>query len=130
MFGGGKEHEVPCHHLLAEYLDAYIEAAGLGGRAKVALFQGAPGRGGVLSGVRLTRGSAWSMVRRRCRAFGIMAPVSNHTFRATGITAFMENGGTLEDAALIAAHESPRTTKLYDRTEERIGQEMVERIRL
>ena len=45
MFGGGKEHEVPCHHLLAEYLDAYIEAAGLGGRAKVALFQGAPGRG-------------------------------------------------------------------------------------
>ncbi|MEQ8819716.1 MAG: hypothetical protein RLY93_05685, partial [Sumerlaeia bacterium] len=49
--------------------------------------------------------------------------------RATGITAFMENGGALEDAALIAAHESPRTTKLYDRTEERIGQEMVERHR-
>jgi integrase len=39
-----------------------------------------------------------------------------HTFRATGITAYLEAGGTLENAQAMAAHESPRTTKLYDRT--------------
>jgi hypothetical protein len=39
-----------------------------------------------------------------------------YTFRATGITAYLEAGGTLENAQLMAAHESPRTTKLYDRT--------------
>jgi integrase len=43
-----------------------------------------------------------------------------HTFRATGITAYLEGGGTLENAQLMAAHESPRTTKLYDRTGDEI----------
>ena len=42
--------------------------------------------------------------------------VGCHTFRATGITAYLEAGGTLENAEAMAAHESPRTTKLYDRT--------------
>ena len=48
--------------------------------------------------------------------------------RATGITAFLENGGTIENAQLIAAHESPRTTKLYDRTSDEITLDEVERI--
>jgi hypothetical protein len=53
-----------------------------------------------------------------------------HTFRATGITAYLANGGALEHAQEMAAHESPRTTKLYDRTKERLTQDEVERIRL
>jgi integrase len=57
-------------------------------------------------------------------------PIGCHTFRAAGITAYLENGGTLEHAESIAAHESPRTTKLYDRTRERLTREEVERIRL
>jgi site-specific recombinase XerD len=63
-------------------------------------------------------------------AAGIHAPIGNHSFRATGITAYLSNGGALEHAQEMAAHESPRTTKLYDRTKERLTQQEVERIRL
>jgi site-specific recombinase XerD len=63
-------------------------------------------------------------------AAGIAAPIGNHTFRASGISAYLANGGALEHAQEMAAHESPRTTKLYDRTKERLTQDEVERIRL
>ena len=59
-----------------------------------------------------------------------MAPIGNHSFRATGITAYLANGGALEHAQAMAAHGSPRTTKLYDRTKEWLTQDEVERIRL
>ena len=78
----------------------------------------------------MTQVDAWRMVRKRALAAGIMAPIGNHTFRATGITAYLANGGALEHAQSMAAHESPRTTKLYDRTKERLTQDEVERIRL
>jgi site-specific recombinase XerD len=70
------------------------------------------------------------MIRRRAEAAGIMAQIGYHTFRATGITAYLANGGALEHAQEMAAHESPRATKLYDRTRERLTQDEVERIRL
>jgi integrase len=56
------------------------------------------------------------MIKRRAKAAGLSERICCHTFRATGITAYLENGGTIEKAQAIAAHESPRTTKLYDRT--------------
>jgi integrase len=59
-----------------------------------------------------------------------MASIGNHTFRATGITACLSNGGALQHAQSMAAHESPHTTKRYDRTQERLTQNEVERIRL
>ena len=62
----------------------------------------------------MSQPDAWRMIRRRAAAAGI-APIGNHTFRATGITAYLANGGALEHAQEMAAHESPRTTKLYDR---------------
>jgi integrase len=71
-----------------------------------------------------------ALVRWRAAAAGILAPIGNHTFRATGITNFLENGGTLDDAQDMAAHASASTTRLYDRRKERITQEKVERIRL
>ena len=68
-------------------------------------------------------------VGAQARARGrLMAPIGNHSFRATGITAYLANGGTLEHAQSMAAHESPRTTKLYDRTKERLTQDEIERI--
>jgi integrase len=70
------------------------------------------------------------MIRRRAVAAGIRAPIGNHSFRATGITAYLSSGGALEYAQEMAAHESPRTTKLYDRMKERLTQDEVERIRL
>ena len=78
----------------------------------------------------MAQANAWRMIRRRAVSAGIMAPIGNHTFRATGITAYLGIGGVLEHAQSMAAHESPRTTKLYDRTKERLTQDEVERIRL
>jgi site-specific recombinase XerD len=78
----------------------------------------------------MNQSDAWRMIRRRAVAAGIHAPIGNHSFRATGITAYLSNGGALEHAQEMAAHESPRTTKLYDRTKERLTQDEVERIRL
>ena len=128
---GGKQHVMPCHHALAEELRAYIDAAGIAEDRKGHLFRTAPGHNAtVLLEKPMAQADAWRMIRRRAVAAGIHAPIGNHSFRATGITAYLSNGGALEHAQEMAAHESPRTTKLYDRTKERLTQQEVERIRL
>ena len=128
---GGKQHAMPCHHALAEALRAYIDAAGIVDDRKGWLFRTARGhKGDVLSGRPMSQPDAWRMIRRRAKVAGIAAEIGCHTFRATGITAYLANGGALEHAQEMAAHESPRTTKLYDRTKERLTQDEVERIRL
>ena len=68
------------------------------------------------------------MVKRRALAAGLSQTTCNHTFRATGITAYLQGGGTIENAQAIANHESPKTTKLYDRTGDQITLDEVERI--
>jgi site-specific recombinase XerD len=120
---GGKHHAVTCHHALAEALRAYIDAAGIAGDKEGFLFRTSPRHAAkVLTELPMTQPDAWRMIRRRAAVAGIASPVGNHTFRATGITAYLANGGTLEHAQEMAAHESPRTTKLYDRTKERLTQ--------
>ena len=125
---GGKVHEMPAHHNLEAYLDAYIEAAKIRDDGKAPLFRSAAGRTGVLTERPMNRVDAWHMVQRRAVDLGMRGRVGCHTFRATGITAYLEAGGTLENAQIMAAHESPRTTKLYDRTGEEITLDEVERI--
>jgi len=125
---GGKRHEMPAHHKLEAYLDEYISAAGVRGMAKSPLFRTAIGRTGELSGEQMHRVDAYRMIRRRATAAGVRAKIGCHTFRATGITAYLEAGGTLENAQAMAAHDSPRTTKLYDRTGDEITLDEVERI--
>jgi site-specific recombinase XerD len=128
---GGKHHEMPCHHALAEALHAYIAAAGIAEDKKGWLFRTSPGHNAtILTDQPMDQSAAWTMIRRRAVAAGIHTPIGNHSFRATGITAYLGNGGALEHAQAMAAHESPRTTKLYDRTKERLTQDEVERIRL
>ena len=128
---GGKQHAMPCHHALAEALRAYIDAAGIAEDRKGWLFRTARGhKADMLSELAMNQSDAWCMIRRRAKAAGITAEIGCHTFRATGITAYLANGGALEHAQEMAAHESPRTTKLYDRTKERLTQDEVERIRL
>jgi len=128
---GGKQHVIPCHHALAETLHAYISAAGIAEESKSWLFRTSKGwNAAVLSNAPMNQADAWRMVRRRAKTAGIKAPIGCHTFRATGITAYLENGGTLEHAQAMAAHESARTTKLYDRTKERLTLDEIERIRL
>lgn len=125
---GGKFHEVPTHHNAEAYLDTYIRETGLTPDSKGPLFRTAAGKSGHLTQNPMTRRDVLRMVKRRALAAGLSARVSCHTFRATGITAYLENGGTIENAQTIAAHESPRTTKLYDRTSDAIMLDEIERI--
>jgi site-specific recombinase XerD len=127
---GGKEHHVPCHHRLDEYLHQYISQAGIEGDRKGYLFRSALNKNGTaLTDQPLHQQDVHAMIRRRAAAAGILtAKIGCHTLRATGITAYMKNGGRLEVAQQIANHESPRTTKLYDRTEDEISLDEVERI--
>ena len=128
---GGKQHAMPCHHALAQALRAYIDAAASGEDRKGFLFSTSPGHNTtVLTEQPMVQADAWRMIRRRAVAAGIHAVIGHHTFRAPGITVYLSNGGALERAQSMAAHESPRTTKLYNRTQERLTQDEVERIRL
>ena len=127
---GGKRHEMPCHHTLEEYLHAYLGGTSIAGDAKGPLFR-TIGRGtSRLSRTPLPQANAYAMVRRRALAAAIDTKVGNHSFRATGITAYLKNGGTLENAAAMANHASTRTTQLYDRRRDEISLDEVERIRV
>lgn len=68
------------------------------------------------------------MVNVRAKAAGIDRPINCHTFRATGITAYLKNGGQLEIAQQMAGHASPTTTQLYDRRNDDVALDEVERI--
>ena len=125
---GGKRHEMPAHHKLEAFLDEYIKAAGIGDADKSPLFRSAVRRTGTLTATAMHRVDAYRMIQRRAAELGLAVRIGCHTFRATGITAYLEAGGTLENAQLMAAHESPRTTKLYDRTGDEITLDEVERI--
>ena len=103
-------------------------AAGIRDAGKAPLFRSAIGRTGMLTEKPMHRVDAWRMVQRRAADLGARVRIGCHTFPATGITAYLEAGGTLENAQALAAHESPRTTKLYDRTGDEITLDEVERI--
>ena len=127
---GGKFHKLPVHHSAEEYLDAYLEAAGIAEQKKSPLFRTGRGRGGTLGEGAMARGDVWKMIKRRAVAAGVPLDIGCHTFRATGVTAFLESGGTLESAQKIANHRSARTTKLYDRRGQSVTLDEIEMIRL
>ena len=127
---GGKQHAMPCHHLLEEYLHAYLVKTGIDSDPKGPLFRTIQRGTRHLSTTALLQANAHAMVRRRALAAGIQTLIGNHSFRATGITAYLKNGGSLENAAAMANHASTRTTQLYDRRSDEINLDEVERIRL
>ena len=124
---GGKLHAMPCHHNLEAYLTAYIEGACLAADPKGPLFR-TIGKTKKMTLTPLPQASAHAMVRKRAEAAGIKTMIGNHTFRATGITAYLKNGGTLEQAAHMANHSSTRTTQLYDRRRDEVNLDEVEKI--
>jgi site-specific recombinase XerD len=150
---GGKSHDVPCHHHLETYLAEWLEAAGHADKPLAPLFQTftwGPKREPsnpevdpstpqhddtstrqrrILSGKPMTQAMTWDMLQRRARAAGIDTAICNHTFRATGITAYLIHGGTIERAAIIAGHRSTRTTQLYDRRSDDVTLDEIEKIR-
>lgn len=125
---GGKEHTVPCHHNLEEYLAAYIDGCELRSDPNGPLFRTIGRNTKQLTSNPLSQANAWAMIQRRAMASGIATKIGNHTFRATGITAYLKNGGTLERAATMANHASTRTTQLYDRRSDEISLDEVERV--
>jgi site-specific recombinase XerD len=123
---GGKQHEMPCHHSLDEYLHAYTNATQLG--PKSYLFCTAIGRSAKLSDRPMSQSDVWRMIGRRAQKAAIETKIGCHTFRATGITEYLRNGGKLEIAQQMANHESARTTGLYDRRNDQVSLDEVERI--
>ena len=92
------------------------------------LFRSAIGKTGVLTDKPMPRTDVWYMVRRRAADAGIETPNGCNTFRATGITDYLSNGGRLEVAQRMAGPASLRTTSLYDRRHDDISVGEVERI--
>lgn len=124
---GGKFHEVPAHHKAEEYLDAYLAAADIIFGKWDPLFRTVD-RHKQLTDRRISRREVLAMVKRRARNSGIPDRIGCHTWRATGITTYLLGGGTLERAQQIAAHSSAKTTKLYDRRNDEITLDEIERI--
>jgi integrase/recombinase XerD len=124
---GGKVNELPCHHNLEEYLDAWLTASGLGAESAAPLFPTL--RHGKLVGrTQLPQQNVYAMIQRRAKAAGIATRISCHSFRATGITVYLQNGGKLEVAQQMAGHESARTTGLYDRRNDAVALDEIERV--
>jgi hypothetical protein len=112
------------HGFIAEY----IRAAGMAGDDKAPLFSCAVRRTSTLAATAMHRVNAWRMIQRRASELGMKVKIGCRTFRATGIAAYLEAGGALENAQAMAAHESPHTTKPYDPTGDGITLDEVERI--
>ena len=124
---GGRRHEVVAHHNAEDLMDVYLDATGLRNDKHGPIFRSF-NRRRQMTERRLHPNEALAMIKRRARAVGLPYTICNHTFRATGITTYLECGGTLEKAQAIAAHQSPTTTKLYDRTGDEITLDEIERI--
>ena len=128
---GGRYNVVPVHHTAQEYVDAYLKAALIGEDRRGPLFRSCePGRRDVLQERAMSRLSAFKMIKRRARKAGLPTEICAHSFRGTGITEYLRNGGDLEVAGRIAGHESTRTTQLYNRLREEISLDEIERIHI
>lgn len=126
------EHDVPCHPELEEYLRAFMarsakKAADCDENPARWLFRRWSKKRKALTGSPLTHMMCYTMVKRRSKAAGL-PDVTNHSFRATGITTFLRSGGALDDARRLANHASVNTTKLYDHRTQAVSVEDAERI--
>jgi integrase/recombinase XerD len=125
---GGKVTELPCHHNLDQYLEEWIAAASLAKTPEAPLFPTL--RHGRLSVApqALPQANVHVMIQRRALAAGIRTKISEHSFRATGIINYLQNGGKLEVAQAMKGHESARTTGLYDRRNDAVALDEVMRL--
>lgn len=125
---GGKPREVPVHPQLAKYLDDYLAQAEFS--PAMPLFPSVAGRTGEFREHAMSRGDALRMIKRRAAAVDLSPEICCHSFRGTGITVYLAAGGTIERAQAIAGHESPQTTRLYDRTHDEVTPEELERVQI
>ena len=120
---------MPAHHNAEFDVDTNLEASAIAADRKFPLFRSF-NRRLKFTGRRMHRTEALLMIKRRARQAGLPEDTSCDSFRGTGITNFLQNGGTVEKAQKIAAHESPRTTKLYGRTSDEPTLDEIEKIQI
>jgi len=126
---GGKQNRVPAHHQAAEWVTHYVEKAGIAEQRDMPLFRSVLGRTGQLTDRAMARSNVFLMIRKRTSKVGLPPEIGCHSFRGSGITNYLRNGGTIERAASIAGHASTKTTQLYDRRTDLVDQAEIERIR-
>ena len=126
----GKEHEVPVHSKAREAIDLWLEASGLGSHSAAPLFPAFGNDRETIELKRLDRRSILKLVEKLASASGIIKRVCSHSFPATGITEYMNSGGIIEIAQQIAGHKSSSTTRIYDRSRDRLTIEEIERVKI
>ncbi|MCB0486044.1 MAG: tyrosine-type recombinase/integrase, partial [Flavobacteriaceae bacterium] len=128
---GSKHREIPAHHKVVTYVNAYLKAAQIDPQDEqqktLPLFR-TLSRTKQLSENRLDQPNLFRMIRARAKDANIRTDINNHTGRTTGITTYLESGGQREEAQRIAGHADPRTTQLYDRRDLRISQSEIEKV--
>ena len=128
---GGQRRTVPVHHKAGDYLDGYLDRAGIREKQDAPLFQSLRGRTGKLTGNRLHADNALQMIKRRTEEAGFdPAQVTCRASRTTGIRTFLGNGGDLETAQHIAGHTSTGTTRICDHRDQKVAEEEIERVRI
>jgi integrase/recombinase XerD len=124
----GKIHEVPVHSKAKGAVDQWLRASGLGVQPSAPLFPAFAEDKKTIQLRHMDRRTIWWLVKARAKASGITKPVCCHSFRATGITEYMNYGGTLDIAQRIAGHAQLSTTKIYDHSQDRLTVAEIERV--
>jgi integrase len=126
----GKEREVPVHSKAKEVVDLWLERSRLAANPSAPLCPSFGKNRETIELRRLDRRSVLKLVEKRAKASGILKRVCCHSFCATGVTEYMNSGGTIEIAQRIADHTSPATTRIYDRSGDRVTLEEIERVQI
>jgi integrase/recombinase XerD len=126
----GKDHEVPVHSKAKEAVDLWLERSYLASNPSAPLFPSFGKNRETIELRRLDRRSVLKLVEKRAKTSGILKRVCCHSFRATGVTEYMNSGGTIEIAQRIAGHTSPATTRIYDRSGDQLTLQEIERVQI
>ena len=118
------------HSKAKEAVDLWLERSYLASNPSAPLFPSFGKNRETIELRRLDRRSVLKLVEKRAKASGILKRVCCHSFRATGVTEYMNSGGTIEIAQRIAGHTSPATTRIYDRSGDVLTLEEIERVQI
>ena len=126
----GKKHEVPVHSKAKEAVDLWLDRSCLASNPSAPLFPSFAKNRETIESRRLDRRSVLKLVEKRARTSGILKQVCCHSFRATGVTEYMNSGGTIEIAQRIAGHTTSSTTRIYDRSGDQLTLQEIERVQI
>jgi site-specific recombinase XerD len=126
---GGKRRDIPVRHDLEGFLLAYLSAAGLTtAPADSPLFRSADGKRDRLTSNGVTGVDICRLVKRRLKAAGLPTHLSPHSFRVSVATDLLSQNVSLADVQFLLGHADSRTTQLYDRRQQTVTRNLVERI--